>query len=90
MIYSQKQQNICDIFTQSSSSESPEGDESNFAAKRLDRTAQGFNPGSGWLLEGALKVAPDVGRVDGIIRKDPKDALRPPLSGRISARLTQG
>ena len=30
-------------------------------------------------VKGALKVAPDVGRVGGIIHDEPKDALRPPL-----------
>jgi hypothetical protein len=52
---------------------------SDFAAKRVYITAQGFNPGSGGLVKGALKVAPDVGRGDGITREQPKDAPRPPL-----------
>ena len=44
------------------------------------KTAQGFSPGLGdW--EGALKVAPD----GGLIHEEPKDAPRPPLSGRIPA-----
>ena len=38
----------------------------------------------------AWKVALDVGRVDGIIREEPKDALRQPLSGRISATPDPG
>ena len=40
--------------------------------------------------DGGGKVAPDVGRVDGIIREEPKDPLRPPLSGRISATPDPG
>jgi hypothetical protein len=54
---------------------------SDFAAKRLYKTAQGFNPGSGD-RKGALKVAPDVG-CGGIRPEQPKDVRRPPLSGRI-------
>ena len=55
------------------------------AAKLLYKTAQGFSPGLGdW--EGALKVAPD----GGLIHEEPKDAPRPPLSGRISAAPDPG
>jgi hypothetical protein len=35
------------------------------------------------LVKGALKVAPDVGRVGGIIREEPKEPLRPPLVRRF-------
>ena len=42
------------------------------------------------LVKGALKAASDVGRVGGIIREEPRDALRPPLSGRISATPDPG
>jgi hypothetical protein len=58
-------------------------DVSDPAAKRLYKTAQGFNPGSGD-RKGALKAAPDVWRGSGIRREQPNDAPRPPLSGRIS------
>ena len=51
-----------------------------FAAKRLYRTAQGFNPGLRWLEKGALKVAPDVGRAGGMTNGLLKDAPRPPLT----------
>ena len=67
---------------------SPEG-LSDFAAKWLQRTAQGFNPGSGG-SKSALKVAPDVRRGGGITRQQPKGVPRPPLSGRIRATHNPG
>ncbi len=35
------------------------------------------------LVKGALKVAPDIGRVGMTTRGEPENARRPPLSGRI-------
>ena len=54
-----------------------------FAAKRLNITAQGLALGLVW-VKGALKVAPDVRGAVRITRKLPNDAPRSPLSGRIS------
>jgi hypothetical protein len=48
------------------------------------QNSPGFQPWVRWSVKGALKVAPDVGRAGGITPEEPKNAPRPPLSGRIS------
>jgi hypothetical protein len=40
---------------------------------------RGFKPWVRWLVKGALKVAPDVGRAGGIICEEAEEASRPPL-----------
>ena len=54
------------------------------------QNSPGLQPWVRWVVKGALKVARDVGHAAAITREQPKDASRPPLSGRFRATHNPG